>query len=189
MKRRRAFTLLEVMIAIALLGFLLTELFHCLQSGLKKGIEARQLKQKVLQVELFQERLKNLFSHFRNDETELTLENHSDAKGKALLFTYNQEIDPDVEMQGTIQSMLYLNGKQELCLASWSEAGKARMETLLDKIDGFECRLFDAKKAEWIDEDEEEPVMVKIDLKWEGETMPFVFFLGEAQPIKYPYTP
>jgi len=186
--RKNALTLLEVVIAIALLGFLLTGLFHCLQLGLKKSITAKELKQKVLQIELFQERIKNIFSHF-NDNAELLLEKHPDAKERALLFSYSQDIDPDFEMQGAVQSMLYLNRKKELCLATWSESGQTRMETLLENIDDFKCSLFDAKKAQWMEENEEEPVMIKIDLEWEGKKMPFVFFLPESQPVTYPYSP
>jgi hypothetical protein len=185
---KRSLTLLEVVIAMLLLGFLLTGLFECLQLGLKKSIAAKELKHKVLQIELFQQRLKNLFSHF-GGEAELILEKHPDAEGQALLFSYSQEIDPDFEMRGEVQSMLYLNRKKELCLATWSEAGKTRMETLIEKIDGFKCRLFDAKKAEWVDENEEDPVMIMIDLQCEGKKMPFVFFLPESQPVTYPHLP
>ncbi len=188
MRKKRSLTLLEVVIAIALLGFLLTGLFRSLHQGLKKNIEAKELKQKVLQLELFQQRLKNLFSHL-DGETGFLLQKHPDAKGQALIISYHQDVDPDFEMCGTLQGMLFLNKQNQLCLVSWSENEKARLEVLLDKVEGFTCQLFDPKKGEWSQKNQETPVMLSIDFKWEGKEMPFVFFLPESEPITYPNTP
>jgi type II secretory pathway pseudopilin PulG len=192
-KKKHSLTLLEVIIAITLLGLLLTGLFNCFHQGLKKNISAKELKQKVLQLELFQQRLKNLFSNL-DGEAGLSLEKHPDAYGLALIVFYKQSIDPEFDMCGTLQGMVFVNKNKELCLTSWSEKGKARNEILLDKIDTFTCRLFDPKKAEWAEtwstKNEEDPVMIAIDLKWEGKEMPFVFFLSESnQKITYPISP
>src|SRR5579871_2796 len=175
MRKKHSLTLLEVIIAIALLGFLLTGLFRSLHQGLKKNIEAKALKQKVLQLELFQQRLKNLFSHL-DGKSGLLLQKHPDAKGQALFVSYCQDVDPDFEMCGTLQGMLFLNKQKELCLVSWSEKEKGRLEVLLDKVDAFRCQLFDPKKGEWSEKNQENPVMISIDFKWEGKEIPFVFF-------------
>jgi len=189
MKKKYSLTLLEVVIAIALLGLLLTSLFNFFHRGLKTGMKAKELKQKVLQLELFQQRLKNLFSHL-DEESELLLEKHPDAMGLALIVWYEQPVDPEFEMCGTLQGMVFLNKNKELCLASWSEKGKARIEILLDKIDAFKCQLFDHKKGEWVEkwnrDNEDGPVMIAIDLKRKELEMPFVFFLPESQQITYP---
>jgi type II secretory pathway pseudopilin PulG len=183
MKKKRSLTLLEVVIAIALLGLLLTGLFNSFRQGLKKNITARELKQKVLQLELFQQRLKTLFSSL-DEEVGVALENHPDASGLALIVSYKQLIDPEFDMCGTLRGMLFLNQQKELCLACWSEQGKGRIEILLDKIDTFKCRFFDPKKGQWFGswskKNKEGPVMIAIDLKWDGKEMPFVFFLPEG---------
>ncbi len=192
-KKKRSLTLLEVVIAIALLGLLLTGLFNCFYQGLKKNITAKELKQKILHLELFQQRLKNLFSHL-DGEAGLSLKKHPDAYGLALIFSYQQRIDPEFDMCGTLEGMIFLNKNKELCMTSWSEKGKARSEVLLDKIDLFKCRLFDPKTAEWAEtwsaKNEEDPVMIAIDLKWEGKEMPFIFFLPKSdQKITYAASP
>jgi hypothetical protein len=188
-KKKHPLTLLEVIIAISLLGLLLTGLFNCFHQGFKQKITAKELKQKVLQLELFQQRLKNLFAHL-DGEADISLEKYPDAYGLALLFSYKQPVDSEFDMCGTLQGMIFLNKNKELCLASWSETGKMRNEILLDHMDAFKCRLFDPKKAEWAESwstnNEESPVMIAIDLKWEGKESPFVFFFPESnQKITY----
>ncbi len=193
MKRKRSLTLLEVIIALTLLGILLTSLFNSFHQGLKKNITAKGLKQKVLQLELFQQRLKNLFSHL-DCEAGMSLEKHPDAHGLALIVSYKHPVDSEFDMCGVLQGMIFLNKNKELCLISWSQKGKVRNEILLDKIDTFKCRLFNPKKAEWSEtwsiKNEEDPVMIAIDLKWEGKEMPFVFFFPESdQKITYAVPP
>jgi type II secretory pathway pseudopilin PulG len=190
MRKRRSLTLLEIIIAITLFGFLLTGLFNCFREGIKKNITAKVLKQKVLQLELFQQRLKNLFAEL-DKETGLSLKEHPEASGLALLAAYKQTADSDFEMCGVLQSMLFLNKNKELCLACWSEKGKGRIEILLDKVDSFTCRLFDPTERAWAEnwpsKKEEKPVMIAIDLKWDGKKMPFVFFLANSsEQISYP---
>ena len=136
MKRKHSLTLLEVVIAITLLGVLLAGLFSCFHQGLKSSIASKELKQKILQLELFQQRLKNLFSHL-DDTMGISLEKHPDAQGLALIVPYKQAIDPEFDMCGTLQGMIFLNKNKQLCLTSWSEKGKARNEILLDKITLF----------------------------------------------------
>lgn len=191
MRKKRSLTLLEIAIAITLLGFLLTGLFNFFHQGLKQSMAAKELKQKILQLELFQQRLKNLFSNLEED-TEFLLEKHPDAIDLALIVSYHQPVDPEFEMCGTLQGMIFLNKNKEVCLASWSEKKKVRIEILLDHIDLFKCRLFDPQQGKWVEKwnekNEDGPGMIAFDLKRKEEEMPFVFFLPESQPITYPST-
>jgi hypothetical protein len=176
-RKKRALTLLEVVIAVVLLGALLTGLFSVFRQGLKKNISSRELKQNVLQVELFQQKIKILLS----EENGVWIEQHPDAAGPALFVDFEQKVDPDFEMCGKLQAMLFLNPKKELCFVSWSEKGKGRLEILLDNVDDFKCRLFDSEKGEWSSswpkKKEASPPMLYIDLTWNKEKIPFVFFL------------
>ena len=190
MRRKRSLTLLEVIIAMVLLGILLTGLFNCFRQGLKTNIVAKELKQKVLQLELFQQKLKHLFL----SQEGVWIDTHPDVKERALMLFYEQETDPEPQMCGYVQGMLYLNKNKELCLATWSAKGITRSETLLDKVDSFKCRLFDPKKAEWVDswpkKKEETPRMVSIILEWGGKEIPFKFFINSAdEKITYPGKP
>ncbi len=193
MRKKLTFTLLEVIIGVFLLGILLTGLFNCFYQGIKKNITAKELKQTVLNLELFQLRLKNIFSCLQGENT-LWLEKHPDASGPALIASYKQNVDPDVDMCGILEGMLFLNKNKQICLASWGENGQGRIEVLLDQVDSFECKLFDPAKGEWKEtwgkKEEKKPVMAKIDLKWHEKNIPFVFFLSEAdEKVTYPAMP
>ncbi len=191
MKRKKhSLTLLEVVIAIVLLGILLTGLFSSFRQGVVKNISARELKQKVLQLELFQQRMKILFSQ----ENGLWIEKHPQATGMALFTDFEQKADPDFDMCGDLEGMLFLNAKKELCFVIWSENGTERMETLLDGVSSFKCRLFDPKEGEWNttwpQKKQGSPAMVAIDLTWHGKEIPFVFFLKSSnEKIMYTGTP
>jgi type II secretory pathway pseudopilin PulG len=186
MRKKRPLTLLEVIIATILLGILLAGLFNIFRQGIKKSIAARDLKQQILQLELFQQKMKNLFTQ----EKGVWIEQHLEAQGNALFIAFEQKTDSDFEMCGDLQGMLFLNAKKELCFASWSEKASLRVETLLDKVDGFTCRLFEAKKGEWASswppKKAERPVMASIDLIWNEKQIPFVFFLASCnEKISY----
>jgi len=183
--------MLEIVMAIFLLGILLTGLFDCFYQGIKKNMSAKELKQKVLQLELFQLKIKNIFCRLCG-ENSLWLDKHPDASGPALQAAYEQIVDAD--MHGILHGMLFLNKSKELCLASWAENGKGRIEVLLDNVSSFHCKLFDPQKGEWKQswpkKEEGKPVMAKIDLNWNGKATPFVFFLTDAdEKIKYPALP
>ena len=185
-KRKRTLTLLEVIISIVLLGALLTGLFNTFRQGLKKGIEAKELKQKVFQLELFQQKMKTLLS----SENGVWIDKHKGAEGPALFFTFEQRADPDFEMYGDLQAILFLNGKKELCLLSGIEGGKMTTDILLESTDHFTCALFDPKTKEWTQnypkEKTESPIMVSIKLKCNGQETPFVFFLqSHTEQITY----
>jgi type II secretory pathway pseudopilin PulG len=177
MKKKRALTLLEVAIAIVLLGFLLTGLFHTFRQSLKKNISARELKQKVFQLELFQQKMKTLLSR----ESGIKIGEHPQAPGLSLFFNYSEKTDPDFEMCGEMQAMLFLSDQKELCLATWSAAGKCRTEVLLDHVDTFTPSLFDPKKGEWKstlkEKAAEKPVMASVELVWNKAKLKFAFFL------------
>lgn len=171
------------MIAILLLGALLSGLFNVFYQNLKKNISARELKQKVLQLELFEQRMKTLLAK----EESIWIDKHPQAEGLTLLFHFDENADPDFAMCGPMQGMLFLNAKKELCLARWSQEGKDRAETLLDNVDQFKCSLFDTKKKAWISgpikEGAGNTVMARIDLSWNKREFPFVFFLNSVDEM------
>ena len=176
--KKRSLTLIEIVIAIVLLSFLLTGLFNVFYQGLKKSIAAKEVKQNVVQLELFQQRIKTLFSQKKS----VWLEKHPEVEN-ALFVSYEQSLDPEFDMCGNLLGMLYLNSKKQLCLISWSETQMVRIETLLDKVDDVHFRLFEAKTGEWLEnwplKKKDSPVMVSIKLERGKKQIPFVFFLTD----------
>lgn len=186
-KRKRPLTLLEIVIAMVLLGFLLTGLFNIYHKALRQEIQARELKQQVLRLEFIEHKVKHLFTH----ATKLYSSLHPDALGEALFLSFHSGVDPDLSRsERELLGMLYLNKNKELSLVSWSLEGTPRKEILLDAIHCMQWRFFDPKKREWQgswpSKSESAPVMVSLDLTWKGETIPFVFFSElSSDPISY----
>jgi type II secretory pathway pseudopilin PulG len=180
-RKKRSLTLLEVVIAMLLLGALLSGLFYTLRHGMQRNTEAKELKQKVLQLELFQHRMKHLLAQQKG----VWIEQHPDVTGPALFVLFTQKVDPDVDFCGDLQGMLYINKKKELCFVTWSLQGKARVETLLEKVDGADYRLFDPKNGEWHSQWPQKkgdtPSMTAVDLQWDKAKIPCVFFLKSSQ--------
>jgi hypothetical protein len=186
MRKKYSLTLLEVVIAISLLGILLAGLFAVFYQSLKSQGIALELKQEVLRLELFQQKMRTLLSK----EKEVWLGKHPDVKGTALFFNYEEKADPDFEMCGEIQGMLFLSDQKELCLASFSKAGIARVEPLLEKVEGCSFSLFDLKKKTWQSHPEKKkensPAMVRIELVQKGASIRYVFFLkASGEKISY----
>lgn len=178
MKKKHSLTLLEVIIAIVLLGFVLTSLFNIFHQTLKKNISSRQLKQTVVLIELFEQKIKHLLSL----EESLWIDEHPEAIGQALFTRVEQTSDPDFALCGEILTMLFLNDKKQLCFAQWRGEENARCQILLDKVDLFKCEIFDSKKKEWYSNKSqgENPAMVKINITWNKQEIPFVFFLSSS---------
>lgn len=186
-KRKRALTLLEVVIAMVLLGTLLMGVYQALHQSLKKSITAKNIQQKFLPLELFQQRLKALFICKKN----LWLENHPDALGPALLIMFEPKADPEFETTNGFQGMLYLNDKKQLHFVTWATKEKVRDEVLLDNVRDFQCKFFDPQQGNWLaswsKKKTEKTPMISIQITQDpNETTPFVFFLPTPdQKITY----
>lgn len=177
---------------MVILGFLLTGLFQTFYQGLKSRTAAKELKQKILQLELFQQKLKQCFIQLADSAMTpwIWLDTYPQAKGMALFFQYHHPIDPDFEFCGNLEAVLFLSDKRELSLLCISEKKKQRLEILCDRVDGFQCRLFHPKKKVWLtkwsEKEEENAPMLMIDLLIDKDKVPMVFFLSDAEsPIAY----
>lgn len=185
MKKKRPLTLLEVAIGMFLVGILLTGLFHFFYQGTKKNIVIREVKQKILQIELFQQKVKNLLHRTKK----VWIDSHPAAIGKALFISFEEAADPDPTLSGTLEGMVYLDENNRLHFVSWPEKTTGRIETLLDKVKAIKIELFDPKKGIWLEtwspKKEEKPAMLSLTLtRDKQEKIPFVFFLS-SEHIMY----
>lgn len=182
--KKRSLTLLEIMIGIALLSMLLSGLFQIFHNSLKKNIQAKVLKQKIVQLELFEQKMHTLLTQDHG----IWIDKHPAAKLPALFFVFEPKADPDFQSDA-ILGMLYLNSKKELCLVNYSQDHQSRMEILLENVNNLTCQLFDPKNkawtSEWPQEKKENPLMAKIQLTWNKKEIPFVFFLSGKEKISY----
>ena len=118
--RKRSLTLLEVIIAFTLLGFLLTALLPIYFQTKKQQILFEKGKEEILQRLRFYFRIKHLFE---NSSLKINEEGY-------LVFTYDNPLDHDKDFQAHVTSTLKWNGK-EIVLNTKSESGPSKpVETL-----------------------------------------------------------
>lgn len=191
-KKKYSFTLLEVVIAVALLGVMLSALFSCFQQTIKKNIVAREVKQRVLQTELLDQRLKNIFSRLDTGRgAAIWLDEHSGAKNQALFVAFAQQTDRDPLFLGPLQGVVYADGKGHLVVETEGKKESKRSEVLMEQIAALRFELFDAEQGKWSTQwpkkKAKTPAMIKLTLERRAkETTSLVYFLSApGEPITF----
>jgi prepilin-type N-terminal cleavage/methylation domain-containing protein len=189
---RRAFTLLEVVIALFLATILTSGLLTAYFQICKKRLTAQELKKNSLAVELMRQKLLHLFGHAPS-AAKISFETgtHPAANGTCLLFTYDHGIDREKVFCGDVLGMLYQNRSHQLCLATWGSSEQLRQEVLLTDIDNISFIFFNAKKKEWTSEWKKEDLFPPFfKLSWASSNCPkeieqCAFFFPQDTPIIY----
>ena len=159
---------------------------------MRNNITAHELKQKVLQLELVDQRIRYLFGRLNdlNNGSVFWLQEHSESKGQALVINYHQEIDHDLQFLGNVQGMVYLDTKGNFSISSEGQKERKRVEILLDRVSALRWDFFDEEKGEWISQWPKKragiPAMVRLHLTVEKEEIPFLFFMEDPmEPILF----
>lgn len=180
MKKRYAFTLLEILIACFLAGVLLSFLFTYFRQTLVRKQQLHSVKEKVMQIELVRLRLTHLFHRMAQSKGSVQSVAHEDADGKALLLYADQDIDPQVSFNGPSYVMLYKTSDKRLALCRWDKEKKEkRIDTLLKKVETVTFSYFTDGK--WYDKwpkkkgEGTAPLMVKVMVVAEKEEHTFIF--------------
>jgi prepilin-type N-terminal cleavage/methylation domain-containing protein len=180
--KKKALTLLEVMIALVLAGLLLAFLFGAWGGLSRMTHQVERIKQKILSRQIIQQRLSSMVSVMDACYTD---------EEKALFIKYDESVDRDDRFTGSLLCRLSLL-KGELRLALTGKEGAAREEVLAEHVKSVSWSFFDFSKLEWValwDEDAEElPVMIRLSIQEEGlaEPVEFAFFLPDSlYPIVY----
>ncbi len=176
--RRRAFTLIEVIIAFALLGMISTALFTTFRRQTLLKVELTKAETALLQRKYFQERLSQIFSQSKSLFTE---------EG-SLHLIFDNGIDPQTIFCHAVKSKIFLE-KGELILEMVPFEGKEkRREVLFQDVEAISYRFvsFPPKKdlsgnlivpTSWTTKEAEMPRIVRISLMINGEEIDFAFFL------------
>jgi type II secretory pathway component PulJ len=197
-RRGRPLTLLEVMVALTLTTILLSALFGTYRHLASAGSSLHVSKGHFFQRQLVDLRLRALFSEIQNSSSLYTT-SHLQSKGDALVFQFDNGVDPHPDFCHLVKGMLYLDSKKnELSLLTWPSSEKetsllnpssARKEVLCSAATSFTFQFFDSKEEEWCGswkkEKKELPSMIKLEI---GDDLSakeeFVYFLS-LSPIVY----
>jgi Type II secretion system (T2SS), protein J len=172
-KQRYNFTLLEIMISLALLGMLLAFLFTFFRQTLHTKNETVALKEKVLKMEFVQLRLKELFERFSpEDQPFIATLPHADAVGQALFIHCDHGIDPHPAFSGRVHSMLFKSRDQRLCLCIFSQKQEAKVDTLLSGVKELSFAFFNGKQwqTQWPKDKKDPafPLLLKVTVLLQG---------------------
>ncbi len=190
---KRALTLLEVVIALALTAILLSVLLSFYRQIAFSNLEAKEAKQRILYREWTQEKLTQVFStalDSEEDEEGYYTLSVADGIGTALAFGYDNGIDSDPNYCDKVRAALYLNAKKELCLITWPD----RKQILYTGVQSIHFSFFDLNQLTWRSDWTKEdglPEMLKITLyeaKYPKQPIEFAYFLP-AQDQQIPYAP
>lgn len=155
--KRRAFTLIEVIIAFALLALVSTTLFTSYKRQILLKVELVKAENAVLQRKLLQERLSQIFTSVTATENILLDED------KNLQFTFDNGIDPEKAFCHDVRAKLFCKNKK-FFLEITSLDGKAkREEELFPRAENVSYRLA--------------PHIVHLQIKNEDEEIPYAFFI------------
>jgi hypothetical protein len=138
--KKRSLTLIEVVIALAILGTILGILFSLIQFLSKTKATNQALKQTLAPRHLLYMKLKQL----AQGDAEMEIKN------KVLTITKDNFIDPDPSFIGKIKYLLYLD-QNALCLATWGRKKAHRLDVLMSDVRTLE-----------FESDEKEPTLVKV---------------------------
>ena len=198
---KQAFTLLEISIAMVLTGILLSTLwktyFHwtLVQQQIQKASEHLH---RTLYAEL---RLQHVMKQFdtpppKDQKTFLFTPQELMQDLPTLCLCYVNEIDPEMTFNGLVRSLLYVNEKRQLCLATWNAEQEARVEVLLDAISSLEFSFFDPQlhlwETQWPESYDHLPLWMRLTVKTPKEEEQLFFQVCHPfDPILYiePLTP
>ena len=159
----------------------------------------------IIERQSLQTRLQDLFTSLTRPSTGSSLYTQSFPKEEleSLVAYFDNGVDPDPAFSGVLLGRIFLDGKKNLCLASWpidSEKNRTwRKEVLLSKVTDFSLEFLGEKREadpkirsvtaqvgwhpRWLKGRKDLPSMVRLNVK-QGETaLQFAFRLTTSEPI------
>lgn len=205
MVRRHPFTLIELLIALALSVVLLTTLFGFYRYLATSGADLAERRQQTFMERMVQHRLTQTLMQARSSSNRTIFyiddkENDS-MKAGSLLFVFDRGVDLRPEFSYRLLCRLYVDPNAQLCLGYWPEpypeqqgSPPFRHEVLIDQVDSLSFSLFSAPDLtrqvtlgevdtappgqwlnEWPVEYQALPVLAQVQIERQGRQMTFAF--------------
>jgi len=158
MAKKHSFTLIEVVIALSLMGIISGVLFSYWRDLNIKSARIEQVKATFLQRESLQIRLSEIFSLLTDDLT---------ATEDELTFRYDNGVDPNPHLCGEIEGRLFFESGVLFLESKSLEQDEMRLESLMREVKNFRFDLFEV---------DEEPIHLRLFI----DDITFPFFLPKA---------
>jgi hypothetical protein len=156
---RRAFLLLEVVVALFLLGVVLTSLFGVYQRMGMAQARIQSVARKQLPKYVLHQRLTSVFSSLADSARLCTHEG-------ALRFAFDHGVDPQLEFRGLLQGVLARLPDRTLALTLISSKGAQRTDVLAEVVSSLSFLFYDdeahAWRADWPAGRQRAPLVLKM---------------------------
>ncbi|MCE2982464.1 MAG: prepilin-type N-terminal cleavage/methylation domain-containing protein [Parachlamydia sp.] len=181
-KQKRAFTLLETLIALSILSVLLTMVFAFFREITQMSAITEQLQNESFRMRYTEMRLAYLFERIVNENEKTTREFFffSDKPGKgvltdtpALVFSFDNEARANPTFSGDLLARVYVDPEHRLSLAMWPISGadphqEMHKEILLENVTGLVLEFYMPPGQEDKQPDKEQKKEPERD-KWQSE--------------------
>ena len=192
-KKRYSLTLLEVIVAFTLLGFLLFVLWGLYRDWLAASEKNQKAQVQIHKLVFLKERLDKialLLASDRERDANYLFTPGGKVEGlPTVCFSYYNQPDLDPSFNGKVCSLLYLNSVKELCLATWSQEKEARIELLAQGVSSFTLSYFDPQtnlwREDWPETFHHLPLWMRLKVDTD-EALELLFRLDQSfEPILY----
>ena len=159
----------------------------------------------ILERQNVQTRLQDLFTSLNRASSEPALYTQLFPKERreSLILTFDNGVDPEPSFSGTLIGRLYLDEKNDLCLALWpmgnSKELSWRNEVLLSNVVDFSIQFLGEKKEanpkiqsisphagwhpNWPKERGDLPSLIRLTVHQKEESLKFAFQLPVSEPV------
>lgn len=195
-RKKKALTLLEVMISLSLMAVIITFIFSAFRQVTVANVKIQSAREVVLINKTIEQRLCRLFANI-HVEKEVPIdknakekppsfytESTADSNGLALFMESLNGVDPDSDFCDLVKTQLYLSKKNELCLVTIGKSGEQRKEVLKDNVGELTFNFFDPVTREllnsWDEKLEGLPIIIELVLKKKSsdkDPLEFAFML------------
>lgn len=195
------FLLFEILIALSLMGILISLLFSFMTQSLRVEKKMERARATVLERQNIQMRLQDVFTSLSiQKDSAIYTQLFPREEKLSLVVTFDNGIDPDPAFSGIVLGRIYLDNEKNLCLAIWpldpTKNRPWRKEILASKVLDFSFQFQTENKGkgagtqmqalwcvDWDQTQKNIPSMIRLTLKQDQSTLLFAFRLPNSHPI------
>ncbi|HSX13389.1 MAG TPA: type II secretion system protein [Chlamydiales bacterium] len=199
-RRKATFLLFEILVALSLMGILLSILFSFMVQNMRVDKKMENARKSIIERQNLQIRFQDILTTLAPVENSPSIYTQKLPKceTESLITIFDNGIDPDPLFSGVVIGRIYLDEHKNLCLAYWpyhihEQNRHWRKETLLTDISDFSFTFLrsssDARKSlnlwenSWPENNTQAPSIVRLILKQNNGTVQFAFRLVHTHTI------
>ena len=189
-KKKRSLTLIEIIIALAITGMLISFLWQSYYNCQKQLIALEATKKSYIDKISFQQAVSSIVTRLTNNKNTASIHTPKCDRSlpKILILYADAQIDIDTDLSGPCYFGIG-QCEDKLVMTQWGANEKKRVTSLINGIQSVDFLFYDVASSSWVDfwdkKNKKTPLMIKIRID-NSEKKEFVFFPQlNIEPIKY----